>query len=226
MPYNEGAKLDMINEPVPETTFVKDPGTLDIAGLYNSKFVNTVPSDLNSSDDMNDFSLKDLANKTNEYSDKFLDMVGLGKKPENKTIQPINVSQQKETESLLSEVNKAELETKLEDGLSSKINTKALQNYMAEPDADLKSLIGDKKYTGPIDGAKNNEIEELSKYLEASIAKIIGNKDVFGVVMNTHVGDVKAAVKTVVSYKKYLLRSKVENMGLDDRFVELAKFIK
>lgn len=229
MPYNEGPSLDMetIKEPSPETIFVKKPDVQDITNLYYPKFVNTVPGDLNNSDDMNDLSLKDLTKTVSDYGDKFMDMIGFGNKPENKQIQPIRPKTTPiapEESDLLSEINKES--PKLENNLSSKTNTKALQNYMANPDDDLRSLVGDKKYEGPIDGVKNDEIEGLSRYLELSIAKIIGNKEVLGVVMNTHVGDVKAAVKKVAGYKRYLIRLKVGNMRLDDRFVELTKFIK
>jgi len=209
MPYNEGPSLDMstIKDFAPETTFVQDPNTFDLAAMYDRKTVNPIGHDINN------LSFDDIKNKTNEYSQKIMDMFGINKGEEKEEAKPAN------DESLADQV-------KFEDNLSSKTNTKSLQNYMANPDDDLKSMIGDKKYNGPIDGIKNDELDELTKYLEASIAKTIGNKDVFGVINNTHVGDVKAAIKKVVSYKKYLMKVKVGNMSLDDRFVELAKFIK
>ena len=73
-----------------------------------------------------------------------MDMFGIYKDDEDKHIEQVN----------------------LENNLSSKTNTKSLQNYMANPDDDLKRLIGNKKYEGPIDGVKNDELDELIKYLE------------------------------------------------------------
>ncbi len=215
MPYNNGPSLDMINESVPETAVMKDPNAINLA----NKFVGSVGSY-----DVNDLSFQDITDKAGEYSNKIWEMLGLNDKVEES--KPVKVEkpspQINEEKSLSEEVSNSGFEN----NLSSKTNTKSLQNYMANPDDDLKSLVGDKKYEGPIDGFKNDELNELIRYLEVNIAKTIGSKEVFGVIANTHVGDIKNAVKKVVGYKKYLMRNKVADMSLDDRFVELAKFIK
>lgn len=230
MSYNEGPSLDMatIKDFAPETTFVKDPNTFDLQGMYDSKFVGVYPSDNSAADDSNDFSLDDIKNKANEYSKKVMDMFGIdGEKEDVKPeVKPVNDNNKEESSSLADQVNKETSPDKLENNLSNKTNTKAIQNYMANPDSDLKSMLGDKKYNGSVDGVKNDELDSLLHYLEASIAKTIGNKEVFGIIANTYVGDVKNAVKNVVSYKKYLLKTKVGEMKLDDRFVELSKFLK
>ena len=46
MPYNEGPTLDMINEPSPETTFVKDPNTFDLAAMYDRKTINPISTQM------------------------------------------------------------------------------------------------------------------------------------------------------------------------------------
>lgn len=98
---------------------------------------------------------------------------------------------------------------------------KDIQSYLKDNN-DVDLLINE-KYTGPIDGKINNELESIASKLELAISKII-NKNVGKIILNTTAKDINSAIKTIVAYKKVNEPNR-HKLGQDQRFYELGKLL-
>lgn len=101
---------------------------------------------------------------------------------------------------------------------------KEIQEYLKNPDNDLKTLLQE-KYDGEVNGLVSDDLKSIARSLEKSIYKVI-DEDVDGMILNTTLDDIKAAVNKVAAYKRYLNKNdKVAKMTLDDRFIKLSKIL-
>lgn len=96
-----------------------------------------------------------------------------------------------------------------------------IQSYLKDND-DVNNLIND-KYTGPVDGKINKELEVISSKLEFAISKLI-NKNVGKIILNTTAKDLSSAIKTVIAYKN-LIEQNQQKFSQDQRFYELGKLL-
>lgn len=96
-----------------------------------------------------------------------------------------------------------------------------IQSYLKDNN-EVNDLIND-KYTGPIDGKLNKELESIASKLEFSISKII-NKNVGKIILNTTAKDLESTIKIVTAYKK-IINPNQHKIGQDQRFYELGKLL-
>lgn len=96
-----------------------------------------------------------------------------------------------------------------------------IQQYLKDNN-DVNLLINE-KYTGPVDGKINEELENIVGKLEFEISKTI-NKNVGKIVLSTTVKDIDSAIKIVLAYKKINSKNQ-EKTSQDQRFYELGKML-
>lgn len=254
MTINQGTSTDMatINEPASATQFVESPDVQEFADLYTPRQVLFAPGDapqdedvdVSDIDDENDLSWSDvtktvsnLGNKVKDLSQTALQYLGLS---ESKKPTQINISEKSKKEVDKKDLSKIvqphqqsnQTEKSLNDLLKDEkddigdVRIKNLQSYFKNPDSNLKVLLGGKIYTGPVDGKLNKELQTMASSLESTIANIIDNKSVHGVVLKTDAADIKEAVAKVVAFKNYSGKDKIASLKLDDRMIKLAQILR